>query len=240
MRNLPTWASSILAVAGVVMVASMFFNWIDIALMVDGTATGISIAWSYNHWLFVVPAAGAWLAVASVMRARHARLAAFAAGFAVAGDVAYEFGKDMFHMDAGGWLVLGGAAVVLFGVPTARRSLRVIGGIAMVVGYFMPGGVHTESLSMSGVLIAIAGVVAALSGFSASPKARWVALAAGGMVYALLLLVLGFGAYLVFGIGAWAAFGASVVAFAIALAAPARAPKIVPSSRGLPSGARLT
>lgn len=47
------------------------------------------------------------------------------------------------------------------------------------------------------------------------------ACAVGGVaVYALLLLVLGLGAYRVFGVGAWAAFGASVLAFAIALVAP--------------------
>ena len=227
MRSLPTWASSILAVLGAVMVASMFFNWIDLGLGIDSTATGLTIAWQLNHWLFIVPVVGAWLTVAAIVRARHARVAAFAAGLAVAGDVAYEFGKDMIHMSTGSWLVLGGAAAVLLGVPTARRALRVLGGSAMVVGYFISGGVQTASLSLSGVLIAIAGVVAVLSGFSQRPKARWVALAAGGSVYALLLLVLGFGAYLVFGIGAWAAFAASVVAFAIALAAPARAPQVV-------------
>lgn len=89
----------------------------------------------------------------------------------------------------------------------------------MVVGYAMAGGIHTASLSMNGGLIAVAGVVAALSGISARPAMRWVALASGGLVYALLLFVLGVGAYLVFGIGAWAAFGASVLAFAVALVA---------------------
>lgn len=95
----------------------------------------------------------------------------------------------------------------------------------MVVGYAMSGGIHTASLTMNGSLIAVAGVIAALSGLSQRPNMRWVAVAAGGLVYALLLLVLGLGAYLVFGIGAWAAFGASVLAFAIALVAPAQAPK---------------
>jgi hypothetical protein len=191
----------------------------------DGSATGLSIAWHVNHWLFIVPAVGAWLAIAAVIRASHTRLAAFAAGLAVAGDVAYEFGKDMIHMSAGSWLVLGGSSLVLLGVPTARRALRVIGGVAMVAGYVMSGGIHTASLSMSGGLIAVAGVVAALSGFSQRPSMRWVALAAGGLVYALLVLVLGLGAYLIFGVGAWAAFGASVLAFAIALVAPKPAAK---------------
>jgi hypothetical protein len=224
MQKLPAWALSILAVVGVAMVASMFVNWIDLGLGTNSTATGLSIAWHFNHWLFIVPAVGAWLAVAAVTRADHTRLAAFAAGIAVAGDVVYEFGKDLLHMSLSSWLVLGGAAIVLLGVPTSRRALRTIGGIAMVVGYALSGGHHTGSFSVTGTLIAVAGVVAALSGFSQRANMRWVALAAGGVVYALLLLALGIGAYLVFGIGAWAAFGASLLAFAIALIAPAPAP----------------
>ena len=222
MQKVPAWASSLLVVAGVVMVASMFVNWIDLGLGGDSSATGLSIAWHFNHWLFIVPAVGAWLALAAATRADHTRVAAFAAGIAVAGDVAYEFGKDMIHMSLGSWLVLGGAATILLGVPTARRALRTIGGAAMVVGYAMSGGLHTASLSMNGSLIAVAGVVAVLTGFSQRPNMRWVALAAGAVVPGLLLLVLGLGAYLIFGIGAWAAFGASVLSFAIALVARTR------------------
>ncbi|HEY1547206.1 MAG TPA: hypothetical protein VGG28_05275 [Kofleriaceae bacterium] len=220
MRNLPAWAFSVLAVVGVVMVVAMVLPWIDVSGF-ELSATGVSMAWHDNHWMFLVPAAGAMLTAAAATRSKHTRLAACFAGLVVAGDVIYSFASDILTMSTGSWLVVGGALAVLLGVPVARRQLRIIGGLAMVVGFFVAGGIHTDAMSMTGSGIAIAGVVAAISGTSTSTKAGWVALIAGASPFAFIALGIGFTAFVVFGIGAWSAFGASLAALVIALAVPA-------------------
>lgn len=206
------------------MVASMFFAWIDFGGI---SASGLSIAWHDDHWLFIVPAAGAWLAATASARSEHTRLAAGLAGLVVAGDVAWEMAKDMLHMPVEGWLIVGGAAVILLGVPHARRALRLIGGVAVLAGFVM-ARVYTEAdtISVSGLLlwvIPLAGVVASLSAFASDPKAGRIALAAGASVYGVLVLLLGLAAYFVFGLGAWGAFGASALALVAGFVIPARA-----------------
>ena len=225
MRNLPAWAYSVLMVVGVVMVGSMALPWIDLGFGSTSwlSTNGLAIAWHDNHWLFVVPASGALLAAAAAKRSAHTRLAAVIAGLAVAGDVVFEIANDLLHMTAGSWLVVGGAVIVLLGVPTSRRVLRVIGGVAMIVGFFIAGGIHTEAMSLTGSGIAVDGLLAIACGCTANPKARWGALVAGSAVFVVMLLGLGLLAYAVFGLGAWSAFGASVVAMALAIAVPAKA-----------------
>jgi hypothetical protein len=219
MRNLPAWALSVLSVAGVVMVVSMVLPWIDFGGMIS--SSGLSIAWHDSHWMFIVPISGAALASAAATKSAHTRLAATVAGLAVAGDVVYALAKDALTMSMGSWLVIGGALVVLLGVPAAHRQLRVIGGVAMLIGFFVAGGIHTDTWSLTGSGIAVAGVVAAISGCSTSPKAGWAAIVAGLTPFALIVLGIGFTAFMVFGIGAWSAFAASLAALVIALAVPA-------------------
>jgi hypothetical protein len=219
---LPSWVMPGLAAAGVVMVVSIFFAWIDVGPL---SLSGLQIARMGDHWMWIVPAAGALLAAAAATRSPYTRLAALVAGLAVAGDVVFEIAKSMLHMPVEGWLILGGAAVILIGVPERRRALRAVGGLAVIAGFFAAGGIDATREAPGWIAcllwaIPVAGAVAGVSGVLVAPRARWLALGAGAAVYGVLLVLLVVAAYEVFGLGAWAAFGASAVALAASLLVP--------------------
>ena len=230
-KSLPGWAFGLLTAIGVVLVVSMFLAWIDAGPF---RVTGLSLAWHDDHWLWLVPGAGLALALAAGSRSRHTRQAAFAAGIAVAGDVAFEVARGMVHMHADGWLVFGGAAVLLMSASPERKWLRVLGGLAVLVGFFAPWApvpLYRVAMSGSPLLWVVAGAGAAglASGFMAHAKSGRLAVASGAAVYAVFVVILGLAAYTVFGLGAWSAFAGSALALAIALVAPGARDAAAPS-----------
>src|SRR6185312_3959502 len=93
-KPLPKWALGVLSLAGVVLVGSMLLSWID---MGDYSVRGLTLAWDENHWLFLVPLAGAVLAAAAATRSEHTRLAALFAGFVVTGYVLFNLAHSIIH-----------------------------------------------------------------------------------------------------------------------------------------------
>src|SRR5688572_10200497 len=80
-KTLPASVFGILSFIGVALIGSMFLNWIDVGGA--WTRTGLRMAWSDNHWLFLVPLAGAMLLAAAATRSPYTRLAAIVAGLGV-------------------------------------------------------------------------------------------------------------------------------------------------------------
>ncbi len=233
-KSLPAWAFGALGTMGVVMVVSMVFAWVDVF---GESASGLRLAWEGNHWLFLVPAAGALLAAAASTKSEYTRLAAIAAGVVVSGDVMFQFAKGMLHSGLDGWLVFGGAGVILGGIAEKNRAWRVAGGLAVLAGFFAPwthdsmfralwaaGDMFGDFFSYRVLwLIPVAGVVAIASGADATARGKKLALASGLAVYGSVLWVIFSAAAAVLGWGAWAAFGASSVALVLGLFARQRA-----------------
>src|SRR6185295_6327562 len=102
----PSWAYSLLTICGVVLVASMLVPWVS---AFGESHTGLGLAWSENHWLFVVPLVGAVLALAAATHSELTRLAAIAAGIAISGYVMFKFSKAIvFDGGVDSWLIFGG------------------------------------------------------------------------------------------------------------------------------------
>jgi hypothetical protein len=237
-KNLPDWAFRILSVVGVVLAASMVLNWISVGG--HFTKTGLGLAWDDNHWLFLVPIAGIALAYAAGTKSEFTRLAAIAAGIVIAGDVLFEVAKGFIHADASTWLIFGGAGAILAGVNNTRRIWRVVGGLAVLAGFFAPwadysmwdvltslkGGPMTIRLLW---LIPLAGIAAIAT--ANRPDGAKVALASGIAIYGSILWVILWTLNMMFGWGAWAALGASSIALVIGVLAPAAAPKAIPQPK---------
>lgn len=220
------------------MIGAFFLAWIN-----DGTS-GLSLAWDGERWLFLSPIAGGALVAAAASRASYTRLAAVVAGVVVAGDVGYELMKGVFHGGLDLWLMLGGALVVLAGVPDKNKSLRVVGGIAVLVGFFAPWTESTFSMltseaadfaRMMGIsvrvlwLIPLAGVGAIISGGAGGKK---LAVASGLGVFGALMWMIGSVANMVLAWGAWMTLGASAIALVVGVLAPgASAPASQPAAK---------
>lgn len=232
-KQLAGWANQVLTVAGVVLVAAFFVAWIG-----NGT-TGWTIARHAEHWLFLVPISGAVLALAAGSRSSATRPAAIAAGLLVAGDLMFEMLRGALHGGLELWLMLGGAALVLASVSAKYRSLRVIGGIAVLAGFFAPwthdsmfrglldGADFAAALGVNIKilwLIPVAGIAAIASTKQTGPGASKLALVSGLAVFGSMLWMIGSIANLVFAWGAWATLGASTAALAIGVLAPGAAP----------------
>lgn len=232
-KSLPKWAFGILAACGVVLIASMLVAWIDFG----ETRSGLSIAWHDDHWLFLVPLAGALLFTTASTRSSATRLAALGAGLVVSGDVLYEFAKGILHSGLDTWLILGGAALILYGIPQTRRSYRLAGGIAVLTGFFAPWtdeSMFRMLLHLGGDLglgvrvlwlIPVAGFGGVISSLESGPRGVKIALASGLVVFGAIGYVLVAVLNVFLGWGAWAAFAASGIALAIAVLARATAPK---------------
>jgi hypothetical protein len=232
-KSLPAWAFGILGTVGVVMVVSMVFAWVD---AFGQTTSGLRLALDANHWLFLVPAAGALLVAAASTRSEYTRIAAIAAGAVVSGDVMFQFAKGLLHSGVDSWLVFGGAAVILGGISDRKRSWRIAGGAAVLAGFFAPwthesmfralwaaGDVFGDMFSFRVLwLVPVAGATAIFSGAQSAARGGKLALASGLAVYGSFLWVIGSAAVLVLGWGAWAAFGASTVALVLGLFARQR------------------
>lgn len=225
-----------MSAAGVVLVASMFVDWIDVVGL--ATQSGLGVAWDHKHWLFLVPVVGAVLAVAAGTRSEYTRFAAIAAGVVVAGDVMFSSTKSLvFNGGVATWLVFGGAGVVLGGVASTRRSWRIVGGIAVLAGFFAPweresmvrilaNGQAAAIADSFGIalrvlwLVPVAGIAAIASGLSSHAKSGQLALVAGIAVFGSVAWLVGSVANLVFAWGAWGALGASAVALLIGVFVP--------------------
>lgn len=236
-KALPGWAYSLLAVCGLVLVISMLMPWVS---AFGHSESGLALARHQNHWLFVVPVVGALLLAAAATRSEMTRLAAIAAGVAITGYIVFQFAKSVV-LDGGAdsWLVFGGAGAILGGVSSRRSSWRIVGGLAVLAGFFAPWSddsmfavLRSEDLSIItegfGVtvrvlwLIPLAAAVAIGSGLSPSPRSAAAALGAGLAVVGSIAWTIGSFANLVLASGAWAAFAASVVALVVGLLAARR------------------
>ncbi|HUS33154.1 MAG TPA: hypothetical protein VMZ53_31850 [Kofleriaceae bacterium] len=222
-KTLPKWAFGVLSFVGVALMGSMVLNWIDI----DGlfSRTGVGLAWSDSHWLFLVPLAGAALLATAATRSPHTRLVAIGAGLLVAGYVLFNIAHSIVHAGLDTWLILGGAGTMLAGVPSTRRAWRAVGGLMVIAGFVAPWVDYPlfkmlrHNIIDNGVgnvlwAIPVGGV---LGLFSVGNKGEGAKLAAlgGSLVYGSLLLVIGLIAYTVFGLGAWIALGASATALVL-------------------------
>ncbi len=240
-KNLPSWAFGVLAVIGVALVGSMALDWID----VDGlwTQRGFSIALDTNHWLLLAPIAGVVLFLAAATRSSYTRLAAVFAGIAVAGYVLLGFARSMIHSGLDTWLILGGAGLLCASTGANKAVPRVLGGAAVLAGFFAPwadmsmwsaltGGFHAGISSNVLWLVPVGGV---LGVFSATNQQNGkLAATAGILVYGSILFVIAMVAILVFGLGAWIALGASTLSLVIAVVAPAPAPVATAREPALP------
>jgi hypothetical protein len=234
-KHLAPWAHGALSVAGVALAISLLLPWVDVGWQ---SASGLTIARESKPWLFLVPLSGALLLAASATRSELTRLAAIFAGVVVVGSVMFHFTKGLLSGGVDSWLVFGGAAAMLAGVSDARRDWRVVGGLAVLVGFFAPWDAHSawktltsEHLALLtegfGVtvrvlwLIPVAGVLAIGSGVSPHPRAGRAALIAGLLVLGSIGWMLASLANAILGIGAWAALGASATALVLGVLAPA-------------------
>lgn len=212
----------------------MLLNWIDLGG--EFRMRGIGLAWEANHWLFLVPVAGAALVASAATRSAHTRLAAIAAGIAITGYVLFGVARSMLHSGLDTWLILGGAGAMLAGVSKERSTWRAVGGIAVLAGFIAPwADTSMWQLLTSGFagemgirilwLVPVCAITGIISAGSAIKGAK-LAAASGIAIYGTFLFIIGSVAWAVFGIGAWAALGASTVALIIGVLArgPAELP----------------
>ncbi|MGE0871389.1 MAG: hypothetical protein AB7P03_22700 [Kofleriaceae bacterium] len=234
-KPLPSWTYHLLCACGLVLIISMFVPWVD---FMEQTVTGFGVAWHDNRWLFLVPLAGAFLIATAASRSELTRLTAISAGILIAGYVMYSFAKSIL-IDGGldTWLIFGGAGVCLAGGSGARRDLRLLGGVAVLAGFFAPWdneslwrGLTEIPAEISGVfglrllwLVPTGGMATILGALSSRPRAGVWAVVGGVAVFGSIGWV-GFSAlHLVLGYGAWSALGASAIALAIGVLVPGAA-----------------
>jgi hypothetical protein len=221
----------VLSFAGAVLVGSMLLSWIDLG---EYSVRGVSLAWHDNHWLFLVPAAGALLAATAATRSEHTRLAALFAGFVVTGYVLFNLAHSIIHSGLDTWLVLGGAGVMLAGARGDRAMWRAVGGIAVLAGFFAPWvdfsmwkmlrfDIANNGVANALWLIPVGGVLGIVAaGNKAGAKLAGIG---GAMIYGVIVLTIALVAYAVFGLGAWVALGASATALGIGVLARSEAPQ---------------
>jgi hypothetical protein len=236
-NQLPRPVTTAFILAGVALIAAFFAPWIGVA---GESVSGWFIASEVKTWLFVIPLSGALLALAAASGSRYTRLIAVAAGLAVTGDIVVNVLDGVLHGGADTWLLLGGAGAILAGIADQRRSLRAIGGLAVLLGFFAPwsdssmfaaltddglGGDLIDALGVSfRVLWAIpaAGVLAIGAGFVGKPIGRKLAAGAGIAVYAAFVWAIGSLANVFLAWGAWTTLVASTLALVLGLLAPGR------------------
>lgn len=233
-KPLPKWALGVLSLAGVVLVGSMLLSWID---MGDYSVRGLTLAWDENHWLFLVPLAGAVLAAAAATRSEHTRLAALFAGFVVTGYVLFNLAHSIIHSGLDTWLVLAGAGIMLGSTRGDRAMWRAVGGVAVLAGFFAPWvdwsmwamlklNITGNGVANSLWLIPIGGVLGIIA--AGNKDGGKLAGIAGAMIYGVIVLTIALVAYYVFGLGAWTALGASATALVIGVLARGALPVVAP------------
>lgn len=211
----------------------MALNWIDLGGA--WTQRGFSIAINQNHWLLLAPIAGIVLFLAASTRSPHTRIAALFAGIAVAGYVLLGTARSMVHSGLDTWLILGGAGVLLASTGKDKAIPRVLGGAAVLAGFFAPWadmsmwsaltGGFTPGISSNVLwLVPIGGVLGVIS--AGNKTHGKLAATAGLLVYGSILFVIAMVALLVFGLGAWVALGASTLSLVVAVLARAPLPAV--------------
>src|SRR4051794_12898029 len=100
----------------------MLLSWVDFGGAYR--VSGLRLAWEENHWLLLVPLAGALVLAASATRSQHTRLAALLAGLAVTGYVLFNVAHSVIHSGLDTWLILGGAGLMLGGARGDRAVWR--------------------------------------------------------------------------------------------------------------------
>ncbi|HTL32781.1 MAG TPA: hypothetical protein VL326_06640 [Kofleriaceae bacterium] len=221
-KTLPKWALGCLSFSGVALIASMLLNWIDFF----GRTSGLRLAWEQNHWLFLVPLAGAILLAAATTKHPLTRLAAIFAGLVVTGYVMFDLTRSIVHAGLDTWLILGGAGTMLAGMPNTRKAWRFFGGLMVLAGFVAPWVDYSmfkmlrHDLIANGVsnvlwAIPVGGVLGLFSAGASDKEGSRLAALGGGLVYGSLILVIGLVAYVVFGWGAWLALGASATSLVI-------------------------
>ena len=234
--TLPRWATGILSVVGVVMLASLLLDWVSVG---GEHVRGLTIAWDEKRWLLLVPVSGLLLLGAAASRSHYTRAAALFAGVVVAGDLIVEMMWGMMKGGVEPWLIFGGAAAMIAGMATSRRSLRGLGGLAVLAGFFAPwselsmasalwhGGDLAGEIGINAAVlwaIPIAGGAGIASMVSKGAWGARLTLLAGVAVFGAFLWFLGSAASLILAWGAWATLGASAVALVLGVLAPAQAP----------------
>ena len=200
----------------------MLLNWIDLGG--EWSRRGLSLAWHDNHWMFLVPIAGAILLAAAATKSPYTRLAAIFAGMVVAGYVMLDITHSVVHAGLDTWLILGGAGTMLAGMAPQRRGWRAVGGLMVLAGFVAPWVDYSmfkmlrHDIIENGTgnvlwAIPVGGVLGVIS--AGNKEGAKLAALGGGLVYGSLLLVIGLIAYLVFGLGAWMALGASATALVL-------------------------
>jgi hypothetical protein len=222
-KPLPAWAFGVLATVGAILVGSMVLSWVDIF----GSTRGITLAWEENHWLFMVPIAGAALCAAAATRSPHTRLAAIFAGIVVSGYTLFQVATTFIHGGLDTWLMFGGAGLLLASTQPSRTPYRVVGGLAILAGFFAPwadyslwSALRGSEVSMFSLgvrvlwLVPLAGLGGIISAGNSVTGGK-IAAASGLAVFGAMLYVIGSVAWQVFGLGAWLALGASTLALLI-------------------------
>lgn len=226
-KNRPAWVSGVLLFSGLALLGSMLMRWVDTGTL---QATGLEIARNTNHWLFLIPAAGALLVLLTVTRSPHIQLAAIVAGAVTPGYMAFNMAHAFaIHAGLDTWLILGGAGLMILGAGPGGRLWRAVGGIAVLVGFFAP---WTGDASTWHVLIRqrptylaermlwdilLAGGVGVVAAFLPS-GGKLAGMASGTILGTALFLIATVLAH-VFGFGAWLALGASVIALVVGVLA---------------------
>lgn len=220
----------------------MLLTWIDLGG--EFQMRGLGLAWEANHWLFLVPIAGAVLVATAATKSDHTRLAAIFAGITITGYVLFDVARGMLHSGLDTWLMLGGAGAMLAGISKERAALRAIGGLAVLVGFFAPwADFSLFAVLRSGLaddwtfkvmwLVPVGGLLG-LASLAAGEAGGKLAALAGIAVYGSFLYVIGSVAWQVFGLGAWLALGASTVALIIGVLA--RGPAALPAATAKTAG----
>ncbi|MGE0548684.1 MAG: hypothetical protein AB7O24_23675 [Kofleriaceae bacterium] len=231
-KPLPSWTYTALVLCGVVLIGSMFMTWIDV---MGHTETGFAFAWRETKWLLLVPLVGVVLAATAATRAEATRLAAICAGLLIAGYLLFSFARTVV-IDGGldTWMIFGGAGLSIVGGASSRHTLRLVGGIAVLAGFFAPWDdqamwrdmleVPAEIAGMFGLkilwLIPVGGLLSIAGALSSRRTPNLLAILGGVVVLGSISWWLLQALDVVFAFGAWSALGASTIALVLGMLVP--------------------
>lgn len=228
-------AATALAVVGCVLVAAFFAPWIDLQGQLK-----LSGWWLANHEatrLFLVPVLGLALVAAGATRSRYLPLIGAIAAVAIVGSTAYHTVRGVLKFEYGTLITLAGGAVAIAGIGDKRKSLRALGGVMALVGFFLPWGggdsawailrsdeadlARALGLTLSCLWLIPAGALLAIGSTAMGKNGRLCAGLGGAAVLVGFFWFLGSAVNLVAGWGAWTTLGAGIAAGLLAAVAAA-------------------